>query len=449
MTQPSAMTTPRTCRAPHLGEQAARTLTAEFTRHLGPKSGLLIGATADSPVLAATIDGLLPGDTLVLVAAGTRTPDGDVTAARTADDAATGDAAANDGGTDDGVTAARAAELRAHIGTLGSWLKDRVTVVESLAEADPADVLIVAEPVTGTAEDARAALDELGKYLAEGGVLAVAAPLYGGGAAAEMDRQAALFGVGTDLVLRNSPPVRVHRLRFTEAHAATAARLEPAFRPSSVALTPGMHIDSNGVAAAGITLGLATLLRAARPTSRLWMVPALAAPAVAAFFRDPERALPDDDSAIVAASDGKVLSVEEIRDERFGEQRDYLRIAVFLSIFDVHVNRAPVAGKVVDYFVTDGGFAAAMKPQAEHNVAAYTVLETAAGTVVVAQRTGLIARRIVQRVPVGSLVARGERLGLIRFGSRTDVYLPAGKALAAVAAGDRVTGGSSVLARWS
>ena len=97
-------------------------------------------------------------------------------------------------------------------------------------------------------------------------------------------------------------------------------------------------------------------------------------------------------------------------------------------MLDVHVNRSPVAGKVVDYFVEDGGYAAAMKPAAEHNVAAYTVLDTAHGTVVVAQRTGLIARRIVQRAPVGSLLARGERFGLIRFGSRTDVYLPADQA---------------------
>jgi phosphatidylserine decarboxylase len=103
---------------------------------------------------------------------------------------------------------------------------------------------------------------------------------------------------------------------------------------------------------------------------------------------------------------------------------------------------------VVDYFATDGGFAAAMKPQAEHNVAAYTVLDTSSGTVVVAQRTGLIARRIVQRAPVGALLARGERFGLIRFGSRTDVYLPAGRARATVAPGDRVAGGASVLAHW-
>jgi phosphatidylserine decarboxylase len=248
-------------------------------------------------------------------------------------------------------------------------------------------------------------------------------------------------------VVRNSPPLRVHKLRFTPADAAVAATLAPAYRPSSVPVTRGMHIDSNGVAAAGIALGLAALARTARPQSKLWLIPALAAAPVAAFFRDPERDVPTDPAAIVAAADGKVLSVERMSDERFGPG-EFLRIAVFLSVLDVHVNRVPVAGRVTDYFVEDGGYANAMTAAAEHNVAAYTVLETAQGTVVVAQRTGLIARRIVQRVPVGTLVARGERMGLIRFGSRTDVYLPAGKAEPLVTVKEKVVGGSTVIARW-
>ena len=188
-------------------------------------------------------------------------------------------------------------------------------------------------------------------------------------------------------MLRNTPPVRVYRLRFTPASPAAADSLAPAYRPSSVPLTRGMHIDSNGVAAAGIALGLAALARVARPSSKLWLLPALAAGPVAAFFRDPERDVPEDPTAVVASADGKVLSVQRLHDERFGDG-EWLRIAVFLSVLDVHVNRAPVAGKVVDYFVADGGFVNAMKPDAEHNVAAYTVLDTARGTVVVAQRTG-------------------------------------------------------------
>jgi phosphatidylserine decarboxylase len=394
-----------------LGGRAAVALAAELARHNGPKTGLLVGADAASTVLGAAIDALLPDDRLTVVG-------------------------------DD--------QVREHITAQGSWVAARVRVVDSLGAADPADLLIVAEPLSGTAEQTRTLLDQLGKHLNEGGVLSVVVPATSrpSGAVDEIERQVALYGVGSDLVLRNVPPVRVHRLRYSAVDHSVAARLAPAVRSSSVRLTRGMHIDSNGIAAAGIALGLAALAKAARPKSKLWVVPALAAGPVAVFFRDPNRDIPDDPRAVVAASDGTVLGVERLRDDRFGDG-EYLRIAVFLSVLDVHVNRAPVAGKVVDFFVEDGGYAAAMKPAAEHNVAAYTVLETARGTVVVAQRTGLIARRIVQRAPVGSLLAKGERLGLIRFGSRTDVYLPADLATPTVVPGERVGGGATVIARWT
>jgi phosphatidylserine decarboxylase len=189
-------------------------------------------------------------------------------------------------------------------------------------------------------------------------------------------------------------------------------------------------------------------LRRLRRGGKLWLLPALAAAPVAAFFRDPQREVPADPDAVVAASDGKVLSVEKVHDDRLGPD-EFLRIAVFLSVLDVHINRSPVAGRVVDHFVVDGGFAAAMKPEAEHNVAAYTVLDTTHGPVAVAQRTGLIARRIVQRAPVGALLAKGERFGLIRFGSRTDVYLPADLVEPLVDIGDRVIGGETVIARFT
>jgi phosphatidylserine decarboxylase len=401
-----------------IGERAGRVLAAELTRHSGPKSGLLVGALAGSPALTAAIDALLPQDTLTVV----------------------------------GASPGAAAALREHVERQGRWVAERTTVVEALGAADPADVVILAEPLTGTAEETRSMLADLTKLVKSGGVLSVVVPAttLPSGAADEVERQAALYGVGSDLVLRNIPPVRVHRLRHSPASPAAATRLQPAYRPSSVSLTRGMSIDSNGVAAAGIALGLAAIAKAARPKSKLWLVPALAAAPVAAFFRDPQREVPDDESVVVAASDGKVLGVERLTDERFGPANPaYLRISVFLSVLDVHVNRSPVAGKVVDYFVEDGGYAAAMKAAAEHNVAAYTVLETAHGTVVVAQRTGLVARRIVQRAPVGSLLARGERLGLIRFGSRTDVYLPADRVTPLVAPGDRVAGAATPIARWS
>jgi phosphatidylserine decarboxylase len=399
-----------------VGARAARALTAEFARHNAATTALLIGADHASPVVAAAVEALLPGDRLTLVPGERSTAD----------------------------------LLRDHITGLGSWISDRVTIVNALADAEPADVVIVGEPLTGTAEDVRALLDAVGKRLIGGAVVSVASPAVPGrtgGAAAELFRQNALFGVGSDLVVRNQPPLRVHKLRFTQADTAVAATLAPAYRPSSVPVTRTMHVDSNGVAAAGIALGLAAVARASRPTSKLWLLPALAAAPIAAFFRDPERDVSGEADAVVAASDGRVLSVERLRDERLGEG-EFLRVAVFLSVLDVHVNRVPVAGRVVDYFVEEGGYANAMTAAAEHNVAAYTVLDTDHGTVVVAQRTGLIARRIVQRIPVGALVARGERMGLIRFGSRTDVYLPAEAVEATVAVNDKVIGGSSVIARW-
>jgi phosphatidylserine decarboxylase len=398
-----------------IGDRAARVLASELTRHGGPKTGLVIGAAAGSAALAAVIDALLPDDRLTIVGSGA------------------------DGG----------AALREHVERQGRWVAERTRVIDSLDSAEAADVVIHAEALAGSAEDAREVLADLSKLVADGGVLTVVVPAtrLPSGAADEVERQAALYGVGSDLVLRNVPPVRIHRLRHTPAHHSAAANLLPALRPSSVPLTRGMNIDSNGVAAAGIALGLAALAKAARPKSKLWLVPALAAAPVAAFFRDPQRDVPEDAKAVVAASDGKVLGVERMHDRRFGDM-EFLRIAVFLSVLDVHVNRAPVAGKVIDYFVEDGGYAAAMKPEAEHNVAAYTLLETAHGPVAVVQRTGLIARRIVQRAPIGSLLAKGERFGLIRFGSRTDVYLPADKASPEVAPADRVVGGQTVIASW-
>jgi phosphatidylserine decarboxylase len=400
-----------------IGARAARTLAIELVRRPGPKTALLVGAAPDSAALPVAIDALLPGDRLLVL------------------------------GSDP-------AALRAHLTGLGSWAAERVRVVDSLAGVDPVDVILVAEPVTGTAEPARSTIEELSKLLTAGGVVAaatIAVPGVSPGAAAELDRQAMLYGVGSDLVLRNLPPVRVHRLCWHPPDPALTEQLHPVNRPASVPLTRDMHLDSNGVAGAGIALGLAALTRLARPGSRLWLLLAASAVPVAAFFRDPERDPPADGSLVLAASDGTVQSVERVSDDRFsgdGSPVEYLRVAVFLSVLDVHINRAPVAGQVVDHFLADGGYAAAMTPEAEHNVAAYTVLQTTRGRVAVAQRTGLLARRIVHRAPVGSLLARGERFGLIRFGSRTDVYLPADSAEVLVAVGDRVRGGTTPLARW-
>ncbi len=164
-----------------------------------------------------------------------------------------------------------------------------------------------------------------------------------------------------------------------------------------------------------------------------------------AFFRNPVRRFAGDARDVVAPADGRVLAVDEIEDEIQGKG---LRIGIFLSVFDVHVNRAPVAGRVRSLERGGSRFLAAFDPRGEReNVRLAMTLETAGGRrVVVTQITGLIARRIVCHPQVGDWLDRGTRYGLIRFGSRTDVWLPLGSE-ACVERGDRVRGGATRIAR--
>jgi phosphatidylserine decarboxylase len=162
------------------------------------------------------------------------------------------------------------------------------------------------------------------------------------------------------------------------------------------------------------------------------------------FFRNPSRRVPGDERTVVAPADGRVIAAGEIETET-GDKA--LRIGIFLSIFDVHVNRAPIAGRVVAKKRGGERYLAAFNEAAERrNVRCAMTLETAEGAKVdVVQITGVIARRIVCQPAVGEWLARGVRYGMIRFGSRTDVVLPVGSQ-ARVAEGDRVRGGSSVIA---
>ena len=165
---------------------------------------------------------------------------------------------------------------------------------------------------------------------------------------------------------------------------------------------------------------------------------------VVSFFRNPSREIPAGDGVVVSPADGRVIDVAEI-EVAPGEKA--LRIAIFLSVFNVHVNRAPLAGRVVSIERTGAKFLAAFNPDAESlNVRLDLTLETAGGTRLrVAQITGLIARRIVCHAQIGEQLAKGTRYGMIRFGSRTDVVLPLGSR-PRVAKGERVRGGSSVIA---
>ncbi len=160
------------------------------------------------------------------------------------------------------------------------------------------------------------------------------------------------------------------------------------------------------------------------------------------FFRDPERSIPDAAGAVVSPADGKVTDVSWVTTG--GEKR--LRISIFLSVFDVHVNRSPIAGLVGDIRYQRGKFLNAMNPaSAEENEQNIVRVEGDGQSIVFKQIAGLLARRIVFHPKVGDHLERGQRVGLIKFGSRTDVLLNS-VASVQVKVGDRVRGGASVLA---
>jgi phosphatidylserine decarboxylase len=196
----------------------------------------------------------------------------------------------------------------------------------------------------------------------------------------------------------------------------------------------------------GIYYGLALFVVAALVA---WLtIPALAAvPLLLAafflwFFRDPERSIPAVQGAVVSPADGKVTDISSF-DEN-GEART--RISIFLSVFDVHVNRSPVRGVIEDVHYQKGQFRNAMATNsADTNEQNIVTIRSDAGRVVMKQIAGLLARRIVFTKKVGDTLERGERVGLIKFGSRTDVIFPTGADMK-VRVGDHVKGGSTVLA---
>ncbi|MCL6481673.1 MAG: phosphatidylserine decarboxylase family protein [Firmicutes bacterium] len=162
------------------------------------------------------------------------------------------------------------------------------------------------------------------------------------------------------------------------------------------------------------------------------------------FFRDPARRIPDDPMAIVAPADGRVMEIVE-EDE---QGRPGRRMSIFLSIFDVHVNRVPYAGRIVRIQYRPGKFLNAMRARASlENEQNLVLLETPQGPVVVKQIAGFLARRVRCWKREGDRVQTGEKLGMIRFGSRVDLWLPAG-ARFTVRPGEHVHGGATIVARW-
>src|SRR6202521_3144280 len=213
-------------------------------------------------------------------------------------------------------------------------------------------------------------------------------------------------------------------------------------RAEMLGCTPGSMVKE------GYYFGVPPLVLSSVSYLLHWYVAAAALVSLALFvfscFRDPERVIPAEPGAIVSPGDGRVVVVTDEEDAG----RPGKRISIFLAVWNVHVNRAPAAGVITKMEYRPGKFLAAMRERAsmenEQNV---FTLSTDAGEMVFKQIAGLIARRVVSWKKEGERVVRGERIGLVRFGSRVDVWVPK-EAEILVKLGGNVKGGTSGLARW-
>ena len=200
--------------------------------------------------------------------------------------------------------------------------------------------------------------------------------------------------------------------------------------------------DAYGYAVPPLGVGIALLLLGWRWPAGILIFLGLF---VFCFFRDPERTIPSGPGVVVSPADGHVAEiVDEHLDGRPGH-----RISIFLSIWDVHVQRAPVAGCIQDVVHRPGRFYAALRSSASReNQQNIIYLHTPGGTLVFKQIAGAIARRVICWKHEGEMVAMGERVGMIRFGSRVDLWLPL-EAQVAIRRGQKVKGGESVVAQWN
>ncbi|NLK50976.1 MAG: phosphatidylserine decarboxylase family protein [Syntrophomonadaceae bacterium] len=180
--------------------------------------------------------------------------------------------------------------------------------------------------------------------------------------------------------------------------------------------------------------------------SYLALIPLILFLFIGFFFRNPQRKIPEQPALIISPADGLVMSVETVKEERYLHS-EAIKVSIFLNIFNVHVNRAPIAGKVEYQEYRSGKFLPAYKSEAaavnEQNLLG---LKNNDFKVLVIQIAGLVARRVVSWVKPGDFLEQGERFGLIKFGSCTELYLPL-KVKIEVKKGDRVRGGETIIGR--
>lgn len=194
-------------------------------------------------------------------------------------------------------------------------------------------------------------------------------------------------------------------------------------------------------------IGVTVLTAAVALLNIAWLTVVVGALALQTFwfFRDPDRIIPAGEGLIVSPADGKIIAVSEVKEERFLKDRA-IKVSIFLNLFDVHVNRIPCSGRIRGIVYQPGKFLAANKDLAStENEQNAILLETPSGVkIVFVQVAGLVARRIVCWTKEGDEVERGARFGMIRFGSRTDLFLPLGTEIK-VTPGQKVKGGASVI----
>jgi phosphatidylserine decarboxylase len=162
------------------------------------------------------------------------------------------------------------------------------------------------------------------------------------------------------------------------------------------------------------------------------------------FFRDPQRTIPSGENRIVSPADGTVVGIKTVRDDTY-LKTEVTQVSIFLSVFNVHINRIPISGKISYFKYFSGKFLAAWNEKASiENEQTHLVIENGKIKLVMKQIAGLIARRIICRVAQGDQVTRGDRFGMIKFGSRVDLLLPKNVAIR-VKLKDTVTGGESII----
>ncbi|MBT4921488.1 MAG: phosphatidylserine decarboxylase [Rickettsiales bacterium] len=192
-----------------------------------------------------------------------------------------------------------------------------------------------------------------------------------------------------------------------------------------------------------------TLICSSIAVNLTW-ISALATLYIAYFFRDPDRVTPENDNLVISAADGVITAIEKAfpPEELDIEQKELMRISTFLSVFDVHINRSPVSGTIIDTQYRSGKFlnASLDKASTDNERQSSLILTDKKQKIVVIQIAGLIAKRIVCDYAMGDNVTRGKKFGIIKFGSRVDIYLPLDSEIN-VLKGQRVIGGETTLAK--